>query len=139
MNVRIHMTAEVSSQGQDDEIEVVTEGIYEERSDGTIVLTYDESDVIGAEETTTKISVEKDLVVVSRMGGVNGVLKFSEGQTHHLFYRTPFGGSMVALTTNELRKVYEDGMLVELYIDYVLEFENAFKSENSLRLKIKKI
>ena len=115
-----------------DSIELVTEGTLSVTGEGTILLSYQESELTGMEGTTTTFTIQGPQVILSRTGKINSQMVFEEGRQHTSLYETPFGELAIDIQTSRLRhSLTERGGLMDLRysisVDHSVAGRNAFK------------
>lgn len=117
-------------------IELVTAGKLEDRGDGGITLSYQESEVTGLEGTLTTIQVEPRRVTLLRMGAYNSQMVFEEGRRHMSLYDTPYGALSVGINTRKLRSTLSrQGGEVMIY--YALEIEHGTAGRNMFHIQVR--
>lgn len=103
--------------------------------DGTGTLTYAESELTGMEGTVTTISFTPAGAVSTREGNLTGRMDFVPGERNTFLYETPFGTATVGLETQRYSAaLHERGGTLE--IDYVIDFDHAFVTQNQLRITV---
>ena len=117
-------------------IELVTEGVLEDRGDAGITLSYQESEVTGLEGTLTTIQVEPRRVTLLREGSVNSQMVFEEGRRHLSMYNTPYGALSVGINTRKMRSSLNSaGGDVTIY--YALEIEHGQAGQNMFHIHVR--
>lgn len=117
-------------------IELVTEGVLEDRGDEGITLSYRESEVTGLEGTLTTIQVEPRRVTLQRVGSVNSQMVFEEGRRHLSMYDTPYGALAVGIHTRKMRSSLDSkGGDVTIY--YALEIEHGHAGQNMFHINVR--
>lgn len=111
-----------SYMGQEpDQIELVTEGVLEDREDAWF-LSYEESDLTGMGGVTTTFIVEPDKVTLKRSGKLNSQMVFQEGVTHESLYQVEFGALMISVCASRvMADICHDGGMIDLVYDIELE------------------
>ena len=119
---------------EDETVEFVTNGfIY--RKNGVFVLDYDESELTGLEGVHTKVTVEKNKVLLDRSGSLESQMVFEKNQRHLALYETPGGVFTVGTVAMNVSHVLsEEGGRISL--DYRLEIDNAFASRNVVEITV---
>ena len=120
--------------GDEECMEFVTTGRRYQR-DGTIYITYDESELTGLEGTTTMLKICVDHVVLVRTGSVRQHQEFRSGGRSRSTYTTPYGIVDMAVVTRHLNASDHDGRM-DIYIVYDLEIEKSWQSSNRLVITI---
>lgn len=117
-------------------IELVTEGMLEDRGEEGILLSYQESEVTGLEGTLTTIQVEPRRVTLQRLGAVNTQMVFEEGRQHRSMYDTPYGALEVGIRTQKIHTSLDHrGGDVTVY--YALEIEHGAAGRNMFRVNVR--
>lgn len=120
---------------EQDEIELVTEGVYYQKGSSHFV-TYDETEVTGLEGTTTTLEIENNKVTLLRSGQNNSQLIFERGQRHLCCYETPFGSFTIGITSNKVDiDLTEDGGVIAA--QYQIEINNNTSGMNNFFLQFK--
>lgn len=120
--------------GQDQCIELMTEGSFSRRNDDYIVE-FDESETIGEGQTHTRITMEKDCVSLEREGVQTAHFEFRHGIRCVNNYQTPFGNlEMGVFPTHIDVKVGDHGG--ELDLEYQLDIGGKYASLNQLYVNI---
>jgi len=92
-----------SPDGEENEIELVTEGKRYEKSGATYIV-YDETTLSGMEGSTTTLKIEgTERVSMKRFGSAASLLVFERGKRHRGDYHTPYGQFRMEIKTNELK------------------------------------
>ena len=106
-----------------DTIELVTEGIMEQR-DGGWDLSYEETALTGLEGVTTTFRVEQDKIILTRTGKLNSQMVFREGEVYDSLYQMEFGALMISVMASKIRaNISESGGAVDLV--YAIEIEQS--------------
>lgn len=106
-----------------DVIELVTEGLLEER-DGGWDLTYEESDLTGLQGVTTTFRVEPGKITLSRKGPLTSQMVFQEGEHHESLYQMEFGALMITVCATKVAyDISEQGGTIDL--TYGIEIEQS--------------
>ncbi|MBE6036048.1 MAG: DUF1934 domain-containing protein [Clostridiales bacterium] len=99
----------VGSQGvgekDGDQIEFVTEGHYTRKEDGSILLSYEETELSGMEGCTTHLEVAGNRVRMSRSGEpvpVDTIMEFEKGKRYNGLYETAYGAIDMEILTNDV-------------------------------------
>jgi uncharacterized beta-barrel protein YwiB (DUF1934 family) len=120
---------------EEESFELVTDGEYS-RNDGVSEFSYMESELTGYAGMKTTFLVEPDRVVLTRAGGMNGEMIFSEGRKHHFVYETPYGSITMGIDTQSIvQEMNEEGGNLEIH--YVIDVDNVVLSRNSFKISVK--
>ena len=135
-DVTISIRGAQSADGVDEEyFELVTDGEYS-CDEGVSVFSYKESELTGYDGLITTFKVEPERVVLTRGGGINGDMIFSERQKHHFLFDTPVGPITMGIDTNGItHELNENGGNLE--INYIIDVDNTIVSYNSFQISIK--
>lgn len=76
--------------GQSEFIEFVTEGLFSRTADGYL-LEYEESELTGIEDCTTKLIIKEGSVTLQRSGRMGTHMIFSPGSVYESNFSTPYG------------------------------------------------
>ncbi len=103
-----------------------------------IKLIYKESEMIGAKDVTSEITIEGDTVTLARRGGMESRLTIQKGRRHSCLYNTPEGDFVIG--------IYGESLLTELaqnsakiYMSYTIDVYSGLLSKNIMEIKIKEI
>jgi uncharacterized beta-barrel protein YwiB (DUF1934 family) len=134
--VLISIKGFLSAQHSDEEsFELVTDGEYS-LNDGIAEFSYLESELTGYAGMRTTFHVEPDHVVLTRAGGLNGEMIFSEGRKHHFVYETAYGSLTMGVDTQSITQALnEDGGNLEIH--YAIDVDNIVMSRNSFKIFVK--
>ena len=121
-----------------EDLELISEGMMDTAEDGTVTLTYDETELTGLEGTRTSFTIRDDTVTLSRTGQVNSQMVFEEGRQHTSLYETPFGELTVDIQTGRLRhNLSERGGVME--IQYSIAVEHRVAGRNQFKIRVREI
>ena len=121
--------------GEDDVMELVTQGVLRGGEEEGWSFTYRESELTGLEGTTTTFRIGKDRITLHREGTLNSEMIFQEGEKHLSLYETPYGGLMLGVRTRKARSdIGQAGG--DLEIRYALEVDDQKIGENSFEIHV---
>lgn len=123
--------------GEPDVTTFTTTGRYE-KSDDSITLWYNESEMIGAENVSTEITVKDDLVVLQRRGGMESQLTIQKGRRHTCLYNTPQGDFVIGIFGESLLSDFSDTE-GKLYMSYTIDVYSGLLNKNIMEIKVKEI
>ncbi len=122
--------------GEEDTLELMTEGRLI-KEDEKYTIEYDESELSGMENTSTRVTVDGDRVHLQRTGLLQTEFVFTKSQRYEAVYDTPFGAMQMAVTPTQIHsnvssekgcidleyvvQVGDQSMLNRLNIDYRLK------------------
>ncbi len=118
-----------------DEMELVTQGmLYGDPEEG-YTLTYEETSLTGLVGTTTTFLVRPDNITLIRVGTINNEMIFKVGEKHVSLYQTPYGGLLFGVNTKRaVAELSEKGGYIS--IRYMMEMEHETVSENSFEIQV---
>ncbi len=118
-----------------DVIELVTEGILEEKDFGWL-LRYEESDLTGMDGVTTTFRIEPGKLVLTRSGKLSSEMVFQEGVVHESLYKVEFGALMISVCASRIvADLSEAGGTVDLV--YSIEIEQSAAGTIDYHLEIR--
>ena len=121
-----------------DVTEFVTEGVFEMTESGCRI-TYDESDMIGAENVKSEVAVFDGVrAEVSRTGPVCTRMTIEKGKRHNCFYSTPQGDFTIGIFGEDVNIRIKENK-GEIYLSYTIDVNSSLISENKMEIKIKEI
>lgn len=123
--------------GEEDVIEITTQGKFVKRGDKYYV-SYEGSEITGYDgcKTTLKINDKENSVMLLRYGENATQMFFEKGNKCTGLYNTPFGNLTVDVSTTDLSiNVDDDGGNVKL--KYFVGVNNELPIENNLSVEIK--
>lgn len=125
------------STGEEQRIELVTEGKYIEKN-GKIYVVYEESEISGMEGSTTTLKLEKNQrASIRRYGNTNTEMIFEKGKTHSMAYETPYGLLDMAITTHRLEvKAESDRPKIRVHIQYRIKIMGLEDTMNTLEINV---
>ena len=133
----ISIVGEQRVDGQDDRIEVLTEG-KSMMKNGHFFINYKEYD----EDLPDKffnnlVKVEDETVTISRKGPLSSQLILEKGKRHQCMYQTIAGTLSIGVFTKTLNNnLNENGGSLEVI--YTLDFNSDLVSENRFKIDIEK-
>ena len=133
----ISIVGEQKVEGQDDRIEVITEGKYMMKN-GRFLINYKEYDEdLPDKFLNNLVKVENETVTISRKGPLSSQLILEKGKRHQCMYQTIAGTLSIGVFTKTLNNnLNENGGSLEVI--YTLDFNSDLVSENRFRIDIEK-
>ena len=123
--------------GQEDTIELVTQGVLRHSEEEGFALVYPESELTGLEGTLTTFEIGPGRVILRRSGSVNSQMVFEEGRQHTSLYETPYGELSVDIQTSRLlHNLTERGGLME--IKYSIAVEHVVTGRNCFKIRVRR-
>lgn len=133
--VMIKMKSVQSIDDDSNELELITEGTFEE-NEGRYYITYKDSEATGYEDSVTTVEVQRsDLAVITRTGKSSSSLVIESGKKHHCHYGTPYGDMMVGIYTHKIQNDLScsGGYL---YMRYTIDINSSYISDNEIIMNI---
>ena len=119
-----------------EDLELISEGLMNTAEDGTVTLTYEETELTGLEGTHTAFTIKDDMVVLSRTGQVNSQMVFQKGRQHSSLYETPWGTMTVDIATSRLAgRLSDRGGVLE--IQYTISVEHRIAGRNQFKIRVR--
>ncbi len=137
-----HVTLSIRGQqtyvGQEpDVIELVTEGTLEHNGNGWD-LVYEESALTGLEGVTTTFRIEREQIILTRVGKLHSQMVFQIGIPHDSLYQMEFGALMLTVCASRIETdLTENGGVIDL--SYSIEIEQSTAGIIDYHLEIKSI
>lgn len=134
-NVVISMSGLHSTDGDDDNIELVVTGTYYNKN-GKHYLIYEESDEDEINLHKNTIKVFENTVELLKNGGSDFHLFFEEGRKSTSYYKTPYGTFVMDVTTTKLTiEETDDSMNISIKYALALNFEHASNCVMTIKVK----
>ncbi len=124
--------------GQSETVELMTEGSLALR-DGDILLTYEESELIGQKGIKTTLHYKApDTVILQRFGALRSRMVITLGQTTVCRYSTGFGEMMLDITGEKLEnRLTENGGTLNM--QYRIDAGGKAVSRNQVKITVKEV
>lgn len=135
-DVLIEIKGVYRQDGQEDQVELLTEGSYYKRN-GHYYIAYDESEATGFEGTHTVLKVEEDgKVTLIRSGGTRSQLIIQRGVRHQCHYDTGVGSMTIGISGDRVDS-YLDDHGGRLEFAYSLDINTLLASENQVSIHVR--
>lgn len=134
MNALIKITGTQTADGEQDVIELTTNGTLERASEGW-VLCYNETEATGMEGTVTKLDIAPGRLNLMRSGTHPSMLILEKNRRHHCNYHTPYGTIDLGTYTSELEYNLDDHG-GEVQFSYTLGFHGGISSAHTVRITV---
>ena len=126
---------------EEERIDTSSGGIYEVMTDGSVCVEYEEVQDMGGQriKISNKVTVPADLksVEVVRSGAMNSKMVFGL-EEYIMDYKTPYGSMQMGVVTNNLSFKNEDnGMIREIYAEYLIKSGDEILSDSKMIIEIK--
>ena len=103
-----------------------------------IKLIYKESEMIGADNVTSEITIEGDIVTLTRKGGMESRLTIEKGRRHTCLYNTPQGDFVIGVFGESLLTEFSQ-TTAKIYMSYTIDVYSGLLSKNIMEIKIKEL
>lgn len=134
MNALIKIIGKQTADGEEDIIELTTNGTLERIGDGW-KLCYSETEATGMEGTVTQIEITENRLNLMRLGTHPSMLILEKNKRHHCNYHTPYGTIDLGTYTSELICDLNDHG-GELEFSYTLGFNGGINSAHNLHITV---
>lgn len=123
--------------GDENEVELITQGTYSYEN-GRYIVTYEDSEATGFEDSVTTIEVEGNrLASVTREGNAPSNLILEVNRKHHCHYGTPYGDMMVVIFSKEIdNDLGSEGG--KLSMSYTIDINASYISDNVIVMEIER-
>lgn len=137
--IMMKITGKQASDGQDDQMEFVTEGEMSERN-GTLYLMYEETEISGMPGCKTRLKIKDDYVSMKRLGTktipAGTEMEFAPGKVFTGPYDTPYGSFEMEVVTNKVINELTAEGAGSVHIDYKMSLKGLVESHNQLSIEI---
>ena len=108
-------------------------------NNGVYTLCYNESEMIGASNVKTELTVENSTrMILARTGGMESRMIVEKGRRHSCLYNTPQGDFLIGIYGEALNiDLNENGG--NIYMSYTLDVNSGLLSKNILEVKVREI
>lgn len=127
---------QLSIEGEQDKIELTTEGKYYEKND-CIFLVYDESEISGMKGSTTTLKIKDKQVMMKRFGTQESELVFEKNMKHTTHYLTPYGTMEMDIVTSEVQIDMNEDCIDCIDIIYDINISKNTETRNTLSVTVK--
>lgn len=134
MNALIKIIGTQTADGDEDVVELTTNGTLERVADGW-KLRYHETEATGMEGTVTQLDISEDRLTLMRSGTHPSMLILEKNKRHHCNYHTPYGTIDLGTYTSELSYDLDD-CGGELEFRYTLGFNGGISSAHNVHITV---
>lgn len=120
--------------GEEDVIELFTTGQYYV-TEGSFVITYDETEATGFDGSQTSLEVWSERVVMQRIGQASSQLVIEQGVRHQCYYNVGVGEMMIGVSGRQVKNTLDERG-GNLYFAYSLDINSMEASENEMYIHI---
>ena len=126
---------------EEERIDTSSRGIYEALTDGSVRIEYEEVQDMGGQriKVANKVTVPADLksIEVMRTGAMNSKMVFGS-EEYVMDYKTPYGSMQMEVITKSLDfKNEENGVIGEIYAEYMIKAGDEILSNSKMIIEIK--
>ena len=134
MKALIIITGTQTADGEQDVIELTTNGTLQRKESGWL-LTYNETEATGMEGTVTTLDITPGKLYLMRSGSHPSMLILEKNRRHHCNYHTPYGTIDLGTYTSEL--TYDLGDTGgEVEFSYTLGFNGGVSSAHTVHITV---
>lgn len=134
MNALIKIIGTQTADGEQDVVELTTNGTLEQTDTGW-KLCYNETEATGMDGTTTTLDISEGRLNLMRSGTHPSMLILEKNKRHHCNYNTPYGTFDLGTYTSELAyKLNNHGG--ELLFSYTLGFNGGINSAHTVHITV---
>lgn len=120
--------------GEQNDVELISVGRHYCKNGVNYVL-YDEQDQESNEKSSTMLKIAGDSMKLIRRGAVEHEQYFAANKKSTSFYKTRYGKLAMSVMTKKIDICY-GSVSGEVAIDYALEINGQFQSDNQLKISI---
>ena len=137
VKVKITTMLMVDEAGNEDVIELVTEATMEkENEDNSIIINYDESDISENKGTKTRLKINKNKMIMTKVGNISSRMEFEENKSYNNLYTTPYGNFNLDFNTIIFNNNLDEFGKGSIYIEYKIIFGGSDESYNKIKIDI---
>ncbi len=119
-----------------DVIELTTEAKYTKKNNNHY-LVYEESELSGLEDTTTKIKMTSNKVELKRIGKHDSEMVFENKRRFESLMTTPMGNIPLEILTNRISFNQQDEPFkLDLEVEYSISLKGLFQGKNVMKIEV---
>jgi len=134
MNALIKIIGTQTADGEQDVIELTTNGTLEKTQDGW-TLCYNETEATGMEGTVTTLEMSPGKLNLMRSGSHPSMLILEKNRRHHCNYHTPYGTIDLGTYASQLEYRLNDRG-GEILFSYTLGFNGGISSAHTIHITV---
>lgn len=128
----------MSKGGEEEVIELITEGKYYRKGD-TTYLVYQETELSGIEGCVTTLKITDDLIKMKRFGTASSEIQFEKGKRFNTYYNTPYGNVEMEVVTKRIENALNiKDATGSLKIEYDISLQGLVEGKNKIDIEIMK-
>lgn len=129
--------ADQNHQGEEDAVELNTEGVLYHQHGHTYVV-YDDLLINDGDPVKTTVKVYEGKVDIKRYGSIEHHMTFEMGKDHYSHYETPFGVLDIAVKPLDM-SVSEEDYALSIDISYTLDVNDASIGNAYFQMRTEKL
>lgn len=119
-----------------DVIELTTEAKYFKKNSSHYLI-YEESELSGLEDTTTKIKMTGSKVELKRIGKHDTEMVFEKDRRFESLMTTPMGNIPLEILTNRISFSQQDEPFnLDLEVEYSISLKGLFQGKNVMKIEV---
>ena len=134
MNALIKITGTQTADGEEDVVELTTNGTLERIKDGW-KLCYHETEATGMEGTVTQLDISDGRLNLMRLGTHPSMLILEQNRRHHCNYHTPYGTIDMGTYASKIVCNLDDHG-GDLEFAYTLGFNGGISSAHNVHITV---
>lgn len=105
----------------------------------TVIIRYDESEMIGAAGVKSEIVIEDNCrAILTRTGDVHTRMIIEQGKRNSCFYSTPQGDFTIGIFGEKFKAEFNE-CSGEIYMSYTIDVNSGLLSKNTMEIKVKEL
>lgn len=139
VKVKITTMLMVDEAGNEDVIELITEATMKrerENEEGSIIINYDESNISEGKGTKTRLKINKNKMIMTKVGNISSRMEFEENKNYSNLYTTPYGNFDLDFNTIIFSNNLDEFGKGSIYIEYKIIFGGSDESYNKIKIDI---
>ena len=120
--------------GEPELIQMTVTGSVEHLGNESIVEYVEDNEEFGKEKVTVTVT-DGECVSIVRQGEFSSEMSVQQNVRHHTYYQTPYGEFTMGIYGNRV-SWFRNGAKCVLKMDYTLDFNNGYISQNSMKIFI---
>lgn len=135
IKVRIITVQTIDEANNEDVIEILTEATFK-KTDDCFIIDYDESEITGQKGCRTRLKINKDKMLMTKVGSTSSKMEFQQGMKYSNLYSTPYGSFNLNFMTEVYDYNLDENGKGSIYIEYNIKFADSNESYNKLSIDI---
>ncbi len=135
VKIKIETIQTIDAAGNEDIIDFISEATME-KFDDHFVINYDESDMTEVKGSKTRLKIEKNKMLMIKIGSFSSRMEFEKQKNFKNLYTTPYGTFNLNYTTEIFENNLNENGKGKVYVEYKVDFGNTGDSYNKLSIEI---